>query len=284
MLIAEVARIEKAASDASLFLRDALDPPRSDFNVLASVPQLRLDSGHPGLASFWRRFLAGSELSNELNEGMIVSRDRADGARLAGDNFWESEQGFAESDFSNAAAIQMGDLILGESLLEPWRRALGSVPTTDSFSEAEESVLLQAGANQSTISLIEQLTAGDNAFSGETVSALHLQTMLMVSRSVGTLVQAIGVRHSQLGREPMTLPSEVRSRLDGAIHVIGERMDAGEVSMELKDLISDLIEQVRTLIKANSNFDDLRGDLEFAYGGAARLPISSGFRCSWPCG
>jgi hypothetical protein len=64
MLIAEVARIERAASDASLFFRDALDPPRSDFNVLASVPQLRLDSGHPGLASFWLPRLKLADRSN----------------------------------------------------------------------------------------------------------------------------------------------------------------------------------------------------------------------------
>jgi hypothetical protein len=238
----------------------AADPPDPRFEETASLEDYAFSVAGLELPVADRRDAELQVALYALHRAEAVSRDRAVGAQLAGEPFWQSEQLLLASRYASDAATMWS---LDPVLSDTWPYDIDVLP--DSLPAVIDEVLQSFGWTAAEISgfyaavreLERHLIGGV-----ERTSSSALPMALLAARAVDDLKTAIEIRVQELSQPVVALPEaelqQIRQSWTAIQGFDGERQ-------EFESLVSSYIETVRTAILRTNSLKDLQHWLERGY-------------------
>jgi hypothetical protein len=262
---------------ASLFYRGAKDPPDPDFKTPIEPESFSLPESEAGLSGLPLQVSLLQLQVQSLEMAELSARNEADGAGLAGDYEWQSNQLRAAAGFAGKAAALRTELIALKSLLNKDGAVLssgnGDVPAylqANGLPEAATDILRQAGWTDSQLNdlltLLEQPADSTNDFEQLGLDSERVSELLDAFSSLDQLKVGIDLRVQRLGGEVQQLTAAQQAQLDEDRQTIENGLSSGIPSMSLLQVINSHADFVRQLYEETNNSllgDELEGALGY---------------------
>ena len=255
----------------------AIDPPDSNFTEIVvpvpmSIPELE---NQP--SSIWKRFGQTAIEIQALKAAEAVSRDRALGAALEGDSFWQSTQLIAAADFGARAASLEAELVAMSGLLDPYVQNVLAPHGSDVIAELETNglpdlevrLLRESGWTSDEIEVLREslVRLGPDILDDPSTTTVALKTSVLVSTSSSLfdITKAVDIRVDDLGLPVRDLTVSEIDLLTSTENAITHELESGFPSNDIVETIESYIAEIRGLMLDTNNIDALASHLDFAY-------------------
>lgn len=286
-MLPEVGRMLRQVSQqiilANMLYKKAIDPPDFGFQVFADpgVPLASADLEQPSL--FVRRAETRSRAMT-LQHAARVSQDKAIGAAMVGDVFWQSEQLLAESQFAHHAALAYSELFMTDRLVERWmdhtlepghEQKRAELLANGELPAELVDLLKDFGASQEDIAALTRIALVDRNEVADTrrlAAARGVQTIATANAATSSLAKAIALRTVELEKAILSIDAEqhqhLRERQDDVVAALN--IPSGVAIGEVQSYLAEVRE---TMVQTN-NYHELQEYLEFGYAAVVLLQQS----------
>jgi hypothetical protein len=273
-----------ALNGARIQYDQAKDPPDSNYKQPAVAQPLDLSELASVPEGFLKEF-AQEELSLEaLLSAEAVSRNRAEGAALAGDVSWEARQQLAAAQFAAQEVVIEARLAAMTPQLETLLRSLQpgasrvalTVQSTGLPSPITQ-LLLERGWTSAEIDGLRTnlLTLGSDGLNDPSLATLALQLAPVASAAavLDGLQQGVQFLVGPLGQPVQSLTREESQSLEAARSSIENSFGQPVPPADLGTQILGFLSQAYQLLLSTNNAPALLSDLDFGYSALARLGL-----------
>jgi hypothetical protein len=270
-----------AASGALLIMKaraeydQAVDPPDPDYTRIATPERLSIPAVEDLPAGPYKELAQTALELQAVHRAASISRDRAVGAGLAGDAYWESRQFSVAADFTatvaqleaRLAAIFSRIQPVLSANLSPYEGQVAPFLEANGLPEPLAQVLSQFGwsaeqAENLRQNLILMASGGDedpSLISG----ILKISTLMSSSIAENDLRSAVEIRVNRLGQAVRELEPDERHLLDGMRVDIESDLAHGVQTTSLGAAIETFLGEVRRLTLLTNNPTALQSDIDF---------------------
>jgi hypothetical protein len=255
----------------------AVDPPDYNYTQIATPQLLSIPAIEDLPVGPYKELAQTAQELQAVHRAASISRDRAIGAGLSGDDYWESSQFSAAADYT-ATVSQLEarlaalftrlqpaiteDLAPYAGQVTPFLEANGLpdrlaqlLPqlgwSTDQIENLRQNITLMASAGEDDPSLISGI--------------LKVSSLVSASIAADDLQRSVQIRVDALDHEVRELDAVERDLLDGMRVGIEAGLTHGVPNGSLQTAITNFLGEVHRLTLLTNNPTALKGDLDFGH-------------------
>lgn len=247
----------------------AKDPPDDNFTVIFQP----VDIVPPDILQDWEWPAEGYALEAlrfaALANAEAVSKNRADGARNAGETEWQIRQLFAAARYSSAQRAVLGRLMILHAYLAMLvgadEHSLGLFPQgmLSQMAKQADGLQLLGHSNEALTGLVEDMENSDGTDLANAATLLYrLQALLGTEIESGYVQTAVKLREEQLGTPSIDLTPDTRAMLEELRHRLEVALQSTDAPQEAFSAAQTLGAVARGLIEEGYNSVELRDILQ----------------------
>jgi len=264
----------RSADDA---YTNAKDPPDPNFTEIPLPNPLTIVDAEELPDGAWYRLYQAATVRGGYLSAVSTAQNRADGAREAGDFYYESEQLMAASEYLLQASFSDSARFGIHGFMEPFL-----VETLAEYADEGVATLQAEGLPEMEVTYLKQLGWTDQELEVLTQNLVNsgadLVTDPVLLRQMGQfgavmstglaldhLARAIQIRVNELGLTPRDLEDGERAALDSNHDAVRSMLERQIPSADLNAALQSYLQEAIRLAKESNNFDALLEHLDSAY-------------------